>query len=101
MTQELAEAYEPFAGAHAPQSSFRLAHHAEPRPCVCVCVCVTVVEADETASRSYALAKVPKKLQSDFDEMRLCRALISPSHLRSHLLCTRRVTHMISEFTIG
>jgi hypothetical protein len=28
------------------------------------------VEVDEVASRSYALTKVPKKLQADFDEMR-------------------------------
>ena len=50
----------------APSSLFRLARHAESPPCVRA----TAVEADEVASRSYALTKVPKKLQADFDEMR-------------------------------
>jgi hypothetical protein len=65
MSQELAEAYEPFAGPPPPlilvphnlMLSQRLA-------------CATAVEADEVASRSYALVKIPQKLQADFDQMR-------------------------------
>ena len=69
MSQELAEAYEPFAGI-APLDTtcmpFTLSTHA-----VLTCVVyVAAVDADEAASRSYALTKVPKKLQADFDGMK-------------------------------
>ena len=65
MDQELQTAYEPFQGMPQPQQN-RVVAPLTPL----LSLVNAVVQADEELSRSYALTKVPKRLQSDLDELR-------------------------------